>query len=132
MYKKFRTLREDKVRIALTSGHITVVDKDWVDLHEIFWSEAYSKGCMSEDMVGTTPPIPQIIPPTKAEPQTLSGKDRNDLIEMAMREVMGKGNPEDLTAQGKIRTNRLLEILGFEPTRDERDAIQEKVGAGNV
>lgn len=119
------------IRIALTSGHVTVIDKDWIDLHEMFWSEAYARGCMSEDMLGTAPPIPQIIPPTKEAPQSLSETDRNDLIEMAMKEVIGRGNPEDLTAQGKIRTNRLLEILGFEPTSDERDAIQEKVMAEN-
>lgn len=38
-------------RVALLSGHIYLVNGyEWQALPEFAWSEAYSKGCVSEDM----------------------------------------------------------------------------------
>lgn len=49
--KKFKAPNgEPDIRIALLSGHITIIKQEYVNLPEIFWTEAYSAGALSEDM----------------------------------------------------------------------------------
>ena len=42
------------IRVALTSGHVTVIGKEPTDVSEVFWAEAYSLGAISGDMKETT------------------------------------------------------------------------------
>lgn len=48
--KKFRSASGSEVRLALLSGHVTIVGNEWVDLQEVFWRDAYANGCVSNDM----------------------------------------------------------------------------------
>jgi hypothetical protein len=48
--KKFRSASGTDVRLALLSGHVTIVGNEWVDLQEVFWRDAYANGCVSNDM----------------------------------------------------------------------------------
>ena len=47
-----RKLRSPKgtIRVALLSGHVTIITEEPVDVPEIFWSSAYSLGAISGDM----------------------------------------------------------------------------------
>lgn len=49
--KKFKAPNgQPDIRVALLSGHITIIGQQFVDLAELFWAEAYSLGALSEDM----------------------------------------------------------------------------------
>lgn len=49
--KKFKAPNgSDDIRVALDSGHITIIGREYIDLPEFFWGEAYRLGAISEDM----------------------------------------------------------------------------------
>lgn len=48
---RFKSLTNEPVRIALLSGHVTVVDVEFKELHARFHRDAYALGCVSEDML---------------------------------------------------------------------------------
>ena len=52
--KRFKTNDGSKVRIAQLSGHVAWVGASYEELHERFHSDAYSLGCVSEDMQKNT------------------------------------------------------------------------------
>lgn len=50
--KKFKAPNgHPDIRVALTSGHVTIIGQKFIDLPELFWQGAYAEGALSEDMV---------------------------------------------------------------------------------
>lgn len=76
---KTRKLKAPKgeIRVALTSGHVTVIGEEPTDVSDIFWSEAYSLGAISGDMKETT----IADKAAKAEEEKIA-QDAKDLAEL--------------------------------------------------
>lgn len=59
-WKKFKSPNSMTRRVALLSGHVyTILPDSYTALPEFAWSEAYSAGCISEDMAAGS-----VIPPS--------------------------------------------------------------------
>jgi len=50
-FKNFKSVDGQAKRVALMSGHTYIIGDTWVLLPDFAWSEAYSKGCASEEMI---------------------------------------------------------------------------------
>lgn len=50
-WKNFKSVDGQSKRVVLMSGHTYIVGDDWVLMPDFAWSEAYSKGCVSEEMI---------------------------------------------------------------------------------
>lgn len=106
---KFRT-RKGKVRLATTSGHVTWLNEEWKELPELFHIEAWSSGCISEDMAA----VLQGGGPSFEESR------RENIIE-AIREMEKADDPSLFTDTGLPNLKKLREYAGFEVTSEERD-----------
>lgn len=76
---KFRSRNKDTVRLASTVGDVVLIGEDMVEVPEHMEGDAYSKGCISEEMVNTikdemddktNPPV--VDPPVVGTPVDLS------------------------------------------------------------
>jgi hypothetical protein len=106
---------EDKpVQIALTTGHIAIVEPTGTDLHPNFHREAIALGCMPEGI-------------ERAIPQEGKAFDKMSAIVEAMQAMVEAPSEEDFTADGKPKTDAVSRIVGFTVSREERDNAWEAV-----
>lgn len=75
--KKFCSPSGAQIRIALTSGHITIIGKEWTEVHKRFWPQALAKGCISEDMYDQ---VKNLDKPDKVVPDVTKVIDAIDII----------------------------------------------------
>ncbi len=108
--KKFCNPSGGKVRIALLSGHITIIDGDWAPLHKRFWPEAFAKGCISEEMYEN---ISKMDSPNE-RPNVLKVID-------AIKGMVEGGDAENFTSDGVPNANILSTVCGFDVSQEMRD-----------
>lgn len=141
---KFRSRNKDIIRLASTIGHVCLIGEEWSEVPEHMESEAYSKGCISEEMYetikdtidkeeGNVTDIPVGDGDTlDFSPATDEGV-RNVTIKEAIDKMIDEPKPSDFTARGMPNLSVLSERCGFpvpkvfmEPVWDfiqkERDA----------
>lgn len=122
-HKMFRSTTGEAVRIALTTGHITMVESidsddpaNWTRLHKRFWSHAFALGCESEDGKGKV-----AIDETNLD-------QRKDAILAVMRDFKNAEDKTSLfTKAGVPDANKLSEKLGFTVKGDERDVLWQEI-----
>ena len=103
----FRSLTDQPIHVALTTGHTAVITPDGGPLDPMFHKEAAARGAVAFDGPAGTP---------------LSGADRKAAITEALQQMVAGKDPEDFTAEGKPALARLKAKLGFHVPRDEADA----------
>lgn len=96
---KFKSKSGSPVRIALLSGHVTIVTGEFQQLNEIFHSEAYSLGCVSEDMIqnkaASAIPLHQAEAiADKATTEDLIIEEFKRIVEENDQSVMTKSGPD--------------------------------------
>ncbi|MGE4338841.1 MAG: hypothetical protein AB7E55_23110 [Pigmentiphaga sp.] len=111
---KFFPPADQPVQIALTTGHIAIVEPTGTELHPNFHREAIAKGCMPEGVERETP-------------ETGKAFDKMSSIVEAMQMMAEEPNEADFTADGKPKTDAVSKIVGFTVSREERDNAWEAV-----
>ena len=143
---KFRSRNKDVVRLASTMGHVCLIGQEWVEVPDHMEGDAYSKGCISEEMYDT---IKETID-KEEEQETIPAGDgdtldfspatdegvRNATIKEAIDKIIDEPEPSDFTARGLPNLAVLSERCKFpvpkvvmEPVWDyvqkERDAKED-------
>ena len=77
--KKFRA-PISPIRVALTSGHVAIIDKEPIELPELFWAEAYASGAVSGDMEGSS--VADKAKAKKEEIEANQLKEKEELTEV--------------------------------------------------
>ncbi len=113
--KRFKSVDGTDKRIALLSGHVFIVGKDWCPLPELAHSSAYANQCISEDMVYhkaveevvVNPDMPKALQETeidgdlleeKSKGLALAKKDVYDFLKVAVEE----STPGVFSKNGKV------------------------------
>ena len=60
-FKKFRSPDQFTRRLALLSGHVYLVGNEFQSLPEFAWKEAFSQGCLTEDMIVALQIDPSVV-----------------------------------------------------------------------
>lgn len=121
---KFRA-KQGEVRIALTTGHVTIVTENLKELDTRFHAEAYAKGCLDENMAAAL----ETKGASSSTSGTMSPEERAEKVLTAVKEIVEGGNPEDMTGAGLPKAGKITAMVGFEVTASERDDAYEKVKA---
>lgn len=122
--KRFKSTSGNQVRIALLSGHVALVETTWTELHQRFWTDAYSQGCISEDMVKNTST-------SDVDPKVLNTLNNIALqkseISDAIRKLVRDNVLESFDTNGKPKATKLTSMVGFRVTNSLRDEVWYKV-----
>lgn len=89
-YKKFKTPNgQSPVRVALLSGHVTIIPNDkFVSLPEFFWAESYAAGAISEDM--TESKTVEEVNREEIEKVTRDREEFYEKLKESLREIYSK------------------------------------------
>jgi hypothetical protein len=122
--KKFKTQGVEDVRLASIDGHVTFVTPEWKELHPRFHSQAYSMGCISDDMVRNT----ALEGMDTSVVNTLNNValQKNE-VETAIKRLVADNNLDAFDSKGKPKSTILTEMVGFRVTNPVRDEVWYKV-----
>ena len=117
-FKKFRSLG-DPIYIVSTSGHAASIHSDFTEIPSILWSEAYSKGAVSEDM--STSGMQEYIESKKREKQEEIEKEREEIKE-SLRSIFS--NPVGVVdSSGKLVHRKAIAAIGKPVKKDLIDEL---------
>lgn len=117
---QFRTKYNKPVRIALMSGHVTIIGKEWKPIHKRFWSEAYRHGCISEDMMfGSN----MVVEEAKVSAQ----ENKRSIIKAAMKKILRDADPKKLKKDGKPNAIAVGKLTGFMVTTQDILSIYDEI-----
>lgn len=119
----FRSPTSKPVRLALESGHITIVGEDWRPLPSVFHSLAYSKGCISNDMQKNH----ILESESKTVERIKEVEDQKFKVKNAIQEAIDKNDAEFFTSKGKPDSRKLTSVVGFSVTNALRDEVWSKM-----
>lgn len=108
---KFFPPTAEPVSINLTSGHTAYVKEEGTELDPMFHREAIARGCTPE---GIAKPKPN-----EAAPQF----SRAEVIRKALNEMLDGQDPSDFKKDGTPDLRAVAKHIGFQPQRDEVEAI---------
>lgn len=111
-WKKFKSPNSMVRRVALLSGHIYEVGQEYVTLPEFAWSEAYSKGCISEEML-----VGQNIPAVLLESLSNEAGEIEEL-ELAIKEAIDVNAQDAFLKSGDPRTTYFSHKLGKQVNKE--------------
>jgi hypothetical protein len=111
---KFRSITDEDIHIALTSGHTTIVTPEGNDIDKMFAKEAIARGCLPEGV-------------SDEDVKVSGGFDRAKVIADVLNGMLDGGDEKDFTSHGKPDLKRLNSLLGFQISRAEADAAWENV-----
>lgn len=124
---KFRHLMG--ARLALTTGHVVVVNENWVELDEHFHSAAFAAGCQCDQ---------GFIANHAQEEQENSDDavktlDEPVLIREAILQMLKREQEGDFTAAGNPNLNVVASLCGFrvdkESVLEAWHAIEKEIAA---
>lgn len=104
---KFR--HPDGVRLALSSGHVTLVGPDWQPLQEMFHQEALTKGCECDQTTIRT----RTLEPAVAGPNAVTPLDERAKIRKALILMVERNGEGDFTGSGAPNINIVSKECGF-------------------
>lgn len=104
---KFR--HPNTVRLALTTGHVTIVGPQWRDLHTMFHREALAKGCECDQRTIRTSTE---APPTASD-AAVKDLDEAVAIREALIRMVERNDEDDFTAAGAPNLKALAKETGF-------------------
>jgi hypothetical protein len=120
--KRFKSRSGKDVRIAQLSGHIAIVGGEYADLHERFHSDAYSQGCVSEDMQKNT--VLDSVSPQQVE--DLLSKSALDAAILAEFKRIVDENDQDAMTKSGPDARLLSTVVGQRISTQKRNAMWHK------
>jgi len=123
-YKKFRSVNDD-LRIASLTGHVMILGKEWRDVPEFLWADAYSLGAQAEDMKIES--VSTFIEEKKQEAIEKEATER-ELIKTKMRQAYVEP-VTFLDQKGKLIQRKIVALLGQPIKRDLMDEIWAEIVA---
>ena len=121
-YKKFRSPSQE-IRIANTSGHVMILGREFRDVPEFLWADAYSLGAQAEDMKIES--ISTFIEEKKQEAAIKAEEERNT-IKSKMRKIYTEP-VTFLDQKGRLIQRKVVALLGHPIKRDLMDDIWEEI-----
>lgn len=122
--KRFKSTTGEEVRIAQTSGHITIIGTDWTDVHPRFHSDAYAAACISEDMVKSS--AVEGVDPSVVNKLNNIALQKNE-VETAIKKLVKDNELDAFDSKGKPKSNVLTSMVGFRVSNAIRDEVWYKV-----
>lgn len=121
------------VRLALTSGHVTIVGPEWRPLRPEFHREAMAKGCECDQSTVRTQPQQ----PPKASDQAVVPLAEADQIRKVLIVMVDRNAEDDFTTAGTPNLTTLAKELGFRPEKETALAVwhqlvEEAGGSGQA
>ena len=107
--------------VATTKGH-TISFKKGVPTHVPY-------GVYDEVQAAGAVPVDELPDDSAKAVQEPQGGERDELIAMAIEEIVLRNNPKDFTAAGVPHVKTLESKLGFQIDAHERDAVWTKFNA---
>lgn len=121
--KKFKSNGED-IRVTSILGHVAIISKEFRELPEILWSEAYSKGAISSDMT-SLPEIQEYIEDKKKE-QKQKENEEIEYIKDKLRSIYL--NPKDIIDnKGVLVHRKAIYSIGKPVKKDILDSLWSEV-----
>lgn len=111
------------VRLALLSGHIAVVGKEWRPLHARFHQEALSKGCQCDQTI--IPDRPEIN--VQSSSDAVSPLDEKVAIRKAIITMAGRKEEGDFTSAGNPNLNALAKLTGFRVDKESMSEVWKEL-----
>lgn len=111
---KFYPPADEPVQIALTTGHIAIVEPAGTELETKFQREAIACGCMPEGV-------------EREKPQEGKGFDKMAAIINGCIAMVESADEADFTGDGRPKTDALSKRVGFTVSSGERDAAWDAV-----
>lgn len=140
---RFRSRSNSEVaRLASTSGHIILVGQEFVEVPQHMEAEAYSNGCVSEEIYNSikadmakgalaTGESGEAKPASGIKlPSDTGQSDRPAVIRQAIQGMLDGGEEGAFTAAGLPNLKVLSGKCGFQVAKDEMEAAW-KVVSGN-
>lgn len=127
--KRFKATGTNPVRLATLDGHVSWVGTEWTDLHERHHSEAYSAGCISEDMIKNT--ASKGIDPSVVNTMNNIALQKNE-VETAIRKLVEDNDLESFDSKGKPKSTVLSQMVGFRVTNSIRDEVWHRVQENDI
>lgn len=113
---KFFSPTDEKVHIALTTGHTAVITADGSELDKRFHKEAIARGCLPEGVEADKP----------AENTSF---DRKAIIEKTLQSMVDGSDEKDFKADGTPNLKQVSTKAGFMVDRTEVEAIWSEMTA---
>ncbi len=113
---------EEQMHIALISGHTALVTREGTDLPVMFRKEALSRGCEVQGV--------DLADPDKPNADETQ-KSKQELIIDAIDDIMARNLADEMTGDGKPKTDVLSKQAGFTVSAGDRDAALEVMLADN-
>lgn len=110
---KFR--HPEGVRLAMTSGQITIVGPKWRELREEFHREALAKGCECDQKTIRT----NAAKKQKKSDEGVTHLNEADKIRTGLIAMVTRNDEDDFTAAGVPNMDVLAKEVGFNVDRNE-------------
>jgi hypothetical protein len=126
-YKNFKSAGGESIHISSLSGHQVVLGKEFREVPDILWSQAYSLGALSEEM--HVPSVKNHIEEKRLE---LLEKEAQDRQEIKSKMQVAYQNPAIyLDAKSKLIQRKVISLLGKPIKRDLMDEIWAEIVTEN-
>lgn len=122
--KRFKSMTGEEVRLAQVTGHITIIGTEWTDVHPRFFSDAYSAGCISEDMVKSA--ASDSLDPRVVNTMNNVALQKNE-VESAIIKLVKENNLESFDMKGKPKSQVLTQMVNFRVSNAMRDEVWYRV-----
>lgn len=108
-FKNFRN-PDEEVFVNSTTGHCAVIGKNYVPVHKSLWGEAYSKGCIPEDVKNNTLATKEFVKEQKELMQEKEQEKRN-LHKKKLQDIYDSPNGF-VTEDGDLIIREAIKKLG--------------------
>ena len=126
-YKNFRSANGEMVHISSLSGHQVVLGKEFREVPDILWSQAYSLGALSEEMQVTS--VKNHIEEKRLELVAKEAEER-EVIKDKMQ-VAYENPAVYLDSKDKLVQRKIISLLGHTIKRDLMDDIWAEIVSEN-
>lgn len=117
---KFRSPTEKPIRVALLTGHVAIVGREWRELDPIYQREALALGAQAD---ATTIENPDVVPEA-GEEATRRETDGDDAIRKAIIKMLGREEDGDFVASTGLPNVKTVEkLVGFRVTKEQVHGI---------
>lgn len=123
-FKNFKSASDKQIRIALTSGHVWLIGREWIKIPEFAWSACYAGGCISEDMF--TNSVIKDIPEAVVKSLSTSAQHK-DLIREVLLGWVENNRMDNFRNDGNPNMVRLSSDLPFTPQKGMVAEVWSKI-----
>jgi hypothetical protein len=122
MFKKFRSPGLD-IRISNTLGFTAIIGKDFVNVHQSLWRDAYSEGAISEDVLAVAM---DYIAEKKEEQKAVVNEER-EAIKTLMRDSILDRPTDFLDKDNNIIYRKVVALTKKTHKKDYFETIWKEI-----